>query len=347
MKAVFLTAPGKLALQNIPAPRLDKPTDVLLKIQAVGVCGSDIHYFKSGKIGDQIVNYPFIIGHECAAIVEQVGTAVTRIKPGDLVAVDPLVACGVCDQCLSNRRHTCRNQRFLGCPGQMQGCLAEYLVMPEDCCFPFSKRVSLSDAVLAEPLSIGVYAVELMKQRENESTAIGILGCGPIGLCVMTAARAARIKTIFATERLDYRLAIASRLDTTWTGNVEKMDVVAEALKQQPEGLDAVFDCSGDQLAFDQAIQILKPGGTLFIVGIPEADRVSFDVSLMRRKEIVIQNVRRQNECVEKAIGLIEAGKIKTEALVTHQFALAETQKAFETVAGHRDGVIKAVIRFD
>ncbi len=347
MKAVFLTAPGKLALQNISKPRLDKPTAVLLRVQAVGVCGSDIHYFKSGKIGDQIVNYPFIIGHECAAIVEEVGTSVTRIKPGDLVSVDPLVACGKCDQCLSGRRHTCRNQRFLGCPGQMQGCLAEYLIMPEECCFPFSQKVSLDDAALAEPLSIGVYAVALMNQRHEENTAIGILGCGPIGLCVMTAAQAVGIKKIYATERLDYRLSVASRLGATWVGNVERTDVVKGILEQHQQGLDAVFDCSGDQLAFDQAIQVLKPGGTFFIVGIPEIDRVSFNISLMRRKETTIQNVRRQNECVEKAIELIESGKIKTEAIVTHQFALTETQEAFETVAAYRDGVIKAVIRFD
>jgi L-iditol 2-dehydrogenase len=347
MKAVFLSAPGKLTLQNIPQPRVDQPTDVLLKMQAVGICGSDIHYFKSGKIGDQIVQYPWIVGHECAAIVEDAGTAVTTIKPGDLVVIDPLVACGKCDQCLSGRRHTCRNQRFLGCPGQMQGGLAEYLLMPEACCFPFPKKHSLNEATLAEPLSIGVYAVALMNQRRDEHTAIGILGCGPIGLCVMTAAQAAGIKTIYVTERLDYRLAAASRLGATWTGNVEKSEVVAGILEQRPAGLDAVFDCSGDQQAFDQAIQLLKPGGTFFIVGIPDTDRVSFDISLLRRKEITIQNVRRQNECVEKAIALIESGKMQTQALVTHQFALTEAQEAFEMVANYRDGVIKAVIRPD
>jgi L-iditol 2-dehydrogenase len=347
LKAVFLTAPGKLALQNIPAPRLEKPTEVLLRMQAIGICGSDIHYFKSGKIGDQIVQYPWIAGHECAAIVAEVGTAVKTLRPGDAVVIDPLVACGDCDQCHNSRRHTCRNQRFLGCPGQMQGCLAEYLIMPEDCCFPFPQKLSLDDAALAEPLSIGIYAVELMKQRQAETVAIGILGCGPIGLCVMTAAQAAGINTIYATERLDYRLDAARRLGATWTGNVETSDLVADILTQQPTGLDAVFDCSGDQQAFDQAIQLLKPGGLFLIVGIPETNRVSFDISLLRRKEITIQNVRRQNECVEKAIALIESGKMKTEVFVTHQCALAEAQKAFEMVANYRDGVIKAVIRFD
>lgn len=347
MKAVFLTAPGKVVLQNIPAPRLEQPTDVLLKMQVVGICGSDIHYFKSGKIGDQIVQYPWIVGHECAAVVEEIGTAVTNLKPGDLVAVDPLVACGKCDQCLAGRRHTCRRQRFLGCPGQMQGCLAEYLVMPAACCFPVAPSLSLDAAALVEPLSIGVYAVALLQQRQAATMAIGILGCGPIGLCVMAAAQAAGLNTIFATEKLDYRLAVAQHLGATWTGNVEKSDVVAGILAQRPGGLDAVFDCSGDQAAFDQAIQLLKPGGIFLIVGIPEIDRVSFDISLMRRKEIVIQNVRRQNECVTKAIALIEAGKIPTETLVTHQFTLSESQEAFATVAGYRDGVVKAAIRFE
>jgi threonine dehydrogenase-like Zn-dependent dehydrogenase len=200
---------------------------------------------------------------------------------------------------------------------------------------------------LAEPLSIGIYAIALMKQRLAETTAIGILGCGPIGLCVMTAAQAAGIKTIYATERLDYRLAAASRLGATWTGNVEKSDVVAGILMQRPAGLDAVFDCSGDQEAFDQAIRLLKPGGLFLIVGIPETDRVSFDISLLRRKEIAIQNVRRQNDCVRKAIELIASGKVRTEVLVTHRYAWSQAQAAFETVASYRDGVVKAVIRFD
>jgi threonine dehydrogenase-like Zn-dependent dehydrogenase len=229
----------------------------------------------------------------------------------------------------------------------MQGCLAEYLIMPEDCCFPVTPGVSLNAAALAEPLSIGVYAVALMNQWQVERTAIGILGCGPIGLCVMTAAQAAGIRTIYATERLDYRLAVANRLGAAWTGNVEKSDVVADILAQRPAGLDAVFDCSGDQHAFDQAIRLLKPGGAFFIVGIPEVDRVSFDISLLRRKEITIQNVRRQNDCVPKAVELIASGKMKTEVLVTHQFALSQAQEAFETVANYRDGVVKAVIRFD
>lgn len=347
MKAVFLTAPGTLTLQNIPEPHIDQPTDVRLRMQAVGICGSDIHYFKSGKIGDQIVQYPWIVGHECAAVVEEIGTAVTTLKPGDLVAVDPLVACDKCDQCLAGRRHTCRRQRFLGCPGQMQGCLAEYLVMPAACCFPVTPSLSLDAAALVEPLSIGVYVIALLQQRQAATTAIGILGCGPIGLCVMAAAQAAGLNTIFATEKLDYRLAVAKRLGATWTGNVEKNDVVAEILAQRPGGLDAVLDCSGDQAAFDQAIQLLKPGGIFLIVGIPESDRVSFDISRMRRNEIIIQNVRRQNECVVKAIELIESGKIPTAALVTHQFALSESQKAFATVAGYRDDVVKAVVRFD
>ncbi len=316
-------------------------------MQAVGICGSDIHYFKSGRIGDQIVQYPWITGHECAAIVAEVGTAVKTLKAGDAVVIDPLVACGKCDQCVAGRRHTCRNQRFLGCPGQMQGGLAEYLIMPEVCCFPVARGVSLYAAALAEPLSIGVYAIALMNQWQAKSAVIGVLGCGPIGLCVMTAAQAAGIETIYVTEKLDYRLAAASRLGATWTGNVEKTDVVAGILEQRPAGLDAVFDCSGDQQAFDQAIRLLKPGGAFFIIGIPETDRVSFDISLLRRKEIAIQNVRRQNECVQKAVELIASGKMRTEVLVTHRFALSQAQEAFETVASYRDGVVKAVIRFD
>lgn len=219
--------------------------------------------------------------------------------------------------------------------------------MPAECCFPLSKKIPVADAVLAEPLSIGVYTIELLQSLRDAPNHLALLGCGPIGLCVMTAARAAGIDAIYATEKLDYRLAAAMRLGARWTGNVEKTNVVADLLAQKPEGLEAVIDCCGDQQAFDQAIQLLKPGGLFLIVGIPASDRVSFDISLLRRKEITIQNVRRQNDCVEKAIALIESGEMPTGVLVTHEFELAEAQEAFEIVANYRDGVIKAVIRLD
>ena len=135
-------------------------TDVLIRIRTVGVCGSDIHYYTSGRIGSQIVRFPFIIGHEAAGIVERTGSNVTRVKPGQRIAIDPAVSCGRCDQCKAGRENTCRELLFLGCPEQLEGCLCEYVVLPEKCCFPIEDSLTFEQATLSEPLAIGVYSVE-------------------------------------------------------------------------------------------------------------------------------------------------------------------------------------------
>lgn len=342
MKAMMLTGIRQMEQRDIPMPRIQKETDVLLKVGAVGVCGSDVHYYTTGRIGSQVVKYPFRVGHEFAATVEATGNMVSMLKPGDRVAVDPAISCGECDQCRIGRRHTCRNLKFLGCPGQAEGCLAEYIVMPEACCFPLGKGTSLERGALAEPLSIGLYAVRLAGTRSDWK--IGVLGCGPIGLSVILSAKALGIGTIYATDRIDERLAIARRAGARWTGNPGQEDIVGRIRSAEPLFLDAVFECCGQQSALDQGIEMLKPGGKLVIVGIPEVDRVSFCIDLLRRKEIAIQNVRRQSECFRPAIDLIESGGVNVDFMVTHRFRLEEAKEAFDLVASYGDGVVKAMI---
>ncbi|MHC4159428.1 MAG: alcohol dehydrogenase catalytic domain-containing protein, partial [Planctomycetota bacterium] len=185
MKAVVLTGIGQMELVDVPEPRVTKDNDVLLRIEMVGVCGSDVHYYETGRIGSQIVDHPFVVGHECTATVEAVGGAISRVGVGDGVVVDPAISCGACDQCRRGRRNTCRNLKFLGCPGQVEGCLCEYIVMPEDCCFPTGGRISYAQGVLCEPLAIGFYAVKEAKLPRDG--AIAILGAGPIGLSCLVS----------------------------------------------------------------------------------------------------------------------------------------------------------------
>ncbi len=345
MQAVFLTAPGQFSAREVPDPELRATTDVLLRTQAVGVCGSDLHYYRTGRIGSQVLTSPWIMGHECTAVVEQVGSAVSGLARGDRVAVDPLIACGRCDQCRSGRVNTCREQHFLGCPGQQQGCMCELLVMPASCCFKVPERLSVGAAVMVEPLAIALHAQRLLGDVKGK--AVGILGAGPIGLCVLGALQIAGAASSVVTDRLAYRLDMARALNASSTHHVERSEVVKEILAQHPSGLDAVFDCSGEQAALDQSVQLLTPGGTLVMVGIPEVDRVAFDISLLRRKEISIRNVRRQNDCTADAVEVLASGALDLEPLITHDFALSESQAAFDTVASYRDGVQKALIRFD
>jgi len=210
MKAAYLTAPGHFSTCHAPDPKIEQPTDVLLELSAVGICGSDLHYFRTGRIGNAVLDAPWIMGHECAAVVAAVGPAVRGLSPGDRVAVDPLIACGRCDQCRAGRKHTCRQQHFLGCPGQQQGCLCERLVMPSECCFRVPEQLSVGAAVLVEPFAIALHALNQLGSAQGKH--IAVLGAGPIGLCVLAALRWAGAASVAVSDRLSYRLEMAQQL---------------------------------------------------------------------------------------------------------------------------------------
>lgn len=347
MQAIDLIAPGQLALRKVARPTLRSAQDALIRIGAVGVCGSDVHYYRHGRIGSQIVEYPFRVGHECAGEVLAVGADVKRVAPGDRVAIEPAIACGTCDQCRAARPHTCRHLQFLGCPGQREGCLCEELVMPADCCFPLPPQFSLELGALVEPLSIGLYAVRLSRQRQALPTepVVGIQGAGPIGLSVLLALRdAAPDARIFVSDPLPARQAVARAAGAIWSGAPGALDGVVAA--EARLGLDTVFECCGEQAALDQAVALMKPGGMLMVVGIPTADRVAFASDTCRRREIGIQHVRRQNHCMQAAIDGLATGRLPADFMITHRWPFARTPDAFDQVAAYADGVIKAMIVF-
>lgn len=345
MKTMMLTGIRKIDVFEIPDPEIINPNDILLRVKKVGICGSDVHYYKYGKIGDQVVTFPYVLGHECSAVVEKVGSDVSNLELGDLVAVDPAVSCFQCDQCHLGRFHTCRNLKFLAVPGQLQGCLSEYIVMPESSCYKVGSNLKPDHATLVEPLTIGFYSVQQAGDITGKN--IGILGIGPIGLSVLQMAKIQNSKRIFCTDKLDSRLSVAQQLGVDWIGNPDRSNIVKEIQREEQYFLDVVFECCGQQDALNQAIEILNPGGKLIIVGIPESDEISFNIHELRRKEIKIINIRRQNECVQSVIDLIHHKKINPNFMITHQFSFQEVAKAFELVGDYKDGVIKAVIDFD
>jgi L-iditol 2-dehydrogenase len=345
MKTLLLTEKRKIEMVEKPEPEIKSPTDVLIRIKSVGVCGSDIHYFSEGKIGSQVVKFPFAIGHEFSGIVIKTGSRVTRVKQGDLIAVDPNVHCGVCDQCLARRPHTCRNNKFLGCPGQLDGCLCEYIVMPDFCCYPVNRSFDATQAALIEPLSVGTYSVHVSGCNFTDQT-VGIFGAGPIGLSVLMVIKTINKNTrVFCFEPLPSRRSKALFLGADYAFDPFEPDTYQKISAIEPLLLDVIFDCSGEQKAIDDAIQLLKPGAKLVLTGIPPEGKYIFNMDLMRRKEITVINVRRQNHCVEKSIELVTDG-LPIDQIVTHRFSPKDTQKAFDTVAGYKDGVIKAMIDF-
>lgn len=335
-----------MELFEVPTPTVVKPTDVLVKMVRVGICGSDVHYFTEGGIGSQRVEYPWTVGHEGGGIVAEIGSEVSRVKIGDRIAFDPAQPCFQCDQCNAGRPHTCRNLNFLGCPQQIEGCLSEYLVMPETSCYPIPDNMTFEEAAIVEPLSIGVYATTLANSLKGAK--VGILGAGPIGLSVLLPAKALGASHVYTTDKIEARVQMALRAGADWAGNPDREDVVAEITRREPELLDTIFECSGEQDAMDHAIQLLKSGGELLLIGIPGSqNRVSFDINLLRRKELRIQNVRRQNHCVQRAIDMIANKEIDVNVMVTHRFPFVETKAGFDLVADYQDGVVKAMITLD
>lgn len=346
MKAAVLTGIRRMEIIEIERPGIEKDTDVLLKVDIVGVCGSDVHYFETGRIGSQVVQYPYRVGHECAGTVMAVGTAVDRVKVGDRVVVDPAIWCHDCDQCKKERFHTCRKLRFLGCPGQIDGCLCEYIVMPQWSLFPVGEdEVTPEQGVLCEPFAIGVYAVRQSGLKKGDVAAV--LGAGPIGLSCLKAAQAYDAGKIYMTEIIKERIRVANEAGADWVGNPDEQNIVEAIQKTEPLGVNVVYEAAGQQETLDEAVEILEPGGKLMIIGIPRQERVAFNIDKMRRKEISVINVRRQNECTREAIDLISSGTSDLDFMVTHRFGLGQAKEAFELVADYRDGVIKAMICMD
>jgi L-iditol 2-dehydrogenase len=340
MKAVLLTGPRQARVLEKPEPELPDQESILLKTRIAGICGSDLHYFISDTVGGEKVPYPCLVGHEGAAEVIKTGDRVQGFKPGDLVAVEPSISCGFCDQCLSGRFNTCRKIRFLGHPGELDGCFAEFFVMPAKNLIQLPASVSLEEAMLAEPLSIALHALNLANLES--SAKVGVLGTGPIGLSLIILLKLHGVTSIFSTDCSEARVRAALKAGASWAASAEQEEVVREILSRQPLGLEAVFEVSGVQQAIDQAVELVKPGGKIIQVGIPVPERISLKLSRLRRKEITIINVRRQNRCLEKALELIQKKEIQVAWLLTHRFKLEQAQEAFTTAADRLDGVLKA-----
>ncbi len=203
MKAAFLTGVRTIEVREIPAPRIVRDDDVLVRSRAVGVCGSDLHYYLSDRVGADKVTYPFIPGHECAGLVEAVGKAVTRVKPGDTVVIEPAVSCGTCDQCRTGRPHTCRKLLFLGHYGELTGGMAEFTLAPERNCVPLPARMTAVQGALAEPLSIALYAAGLAGSVRGKTAAV--LGRGADRTVPHHGPQGRSERPIYATEKVEHR----------------------------------------------------------------------------------------------------------------------------------------------
>lgn len=322
---------------SAPGTRADRPAGSgrsLVEITAVGLCGSDLHWYSEGGIGDAVLTRPLVGGHEFAGVV--------RSGPldGRRVAVDPAIPCGVCDMCLAGDRNLCRHIRFAG-HSDTDGGLQQFLVWPTALLHPLDDRLSDSDGAMLEPLGVAIHAFDLGHVALGSTVAV--VGCGPIGLCLLQVARAGGAATVIAVEPLVHRRAAAERLGADLVLAPTAPDLAAEiAAATGGRGVDVVFEAAGNDAAIAAAVAAARPGARVVLAGIPGDDRSSFPAGTARRKGLTLVMVRRMKEVYPRAMALVATGLVDVAGVVTHHFPLTRVDDAFR-VAVAREG-LKVVV---
>ncbi|MFC2015355.1 alcohol dehydrogenase catalytic domain-containing protein [Chloroflexota bacterium] len=341
MRASLLHGIRDLQLEELPCPRPDAG-EVLLRVASVGVCGSDVHYYLSGRIGSQVVSAPIIMGHEFSAWVAGLGEGVEGLGVGQLVSVEPGISCRECEPCLNGHPNLCPHVRFCGTP-PIDGVFAEYTVMPAENCFPLPDGITPGEGAMLEPLGIGIFAVDLA--HLGPGYTVGVLGAGPIGLLIAAVARVSGASLVYMTEPLAHRRRFALEYAADAVFDPGSQDVVAEVQGLTGgRGLDVVFEAAGAAETPQQAADMVRIGGRVVVAGIPEDDSMTLNASTIRHKGLTIKIVRRMKHTYPRAIRLVETGAVDVKAIITHRFPVEEIADAFEMVASYRDGVLRAVI---
>ena len=305
----------RLGDEPVPVPA---DGESLVRVTAVGLCGSDLHWFGEGGIGDAVLRRPLVIGHEFAGVVEG------GPRHGQRVAVEPAIACQTCPPCRAGHRNLCPHVLFAG-HGNCDGGLREYVTWPTALLHPLPDALSDAEGALLEPLAVAVHALDLARIPLGGSVAV--VGCGPIGLMLVQAARAAGAAQVIAADPLAHRRDAALRL-----GADTAMAPVAGDLRQL--GLDVAFEVAGTDAAVDAALLAVRPGARVVLMGIPDDDRTTFAASVARRKGLTLILARRAKEVYPRAEALVRQGRVDLASLVTSRFPLDEVDKAFTSAAG-------------
>jgi L-iditol 2-dehydrogenase len=328
MKALRLHGVGDLRLADEPAP-VPGPGEAVVRITAVGICGSDLHWYDESGIGDAVLTRPLVLGHEAAGVI------VDGPRAGQRVALDPQVPCGACETCAAGHGHLCPKVRFLG-HSVNDGALRELMAWPLANLVPLPDTIDDSAGALLEPLGVALHALRLAHIGPGDS--VGVLGCGPIGLLLVQLARRAGATTVVATDRLSHRVAAARDLGAIAAvvdGGAER-DVLLQATSGR--GVDAAIEVAGDDDAIEAAIALARPAGAVVLAGIPAGDHSTITASVARRKGLDLRFSRRMVRTYPQAIALVEAGLVDLNVLVSHEFGIADFDAAFRT-AVRREGL--------
>lgn len=343
-KGAFMRGIDKMIIKEIPVPEIGKK-EVLVSLEYVGICGSDVHYFHNGCCGSYKVDLSedYMLGHECAGTIVKVGEEVEKLKVGDRVALEPGITCGECEQCKSGHYNLCPDVVFLATP-PVQGCNEEYIAFPENMCFKLPDNVSTKEGALIEPLSVGFYASEQGGVKTGDTVVI--LGSGCIGLVTLLACKAHGAGKIIVADLVEARLQKALEIGATEVINSGKED----ALKKIEEltngrGADVVFETAGSPVTIAQTPFIVRRGGVITLVGISAKEEINYNFAQIMDKEATIKSVFRYRNIYPKAIAAVSGGAINVKGIVTHEYDLDHIQEAYDEAVNNKTDLVKAVIK--
>lgn len=342
VNAVVLQRAGLVEIE--PRPTRDPgPQEVTIAPTVVGICGSDLHLFREGRIGDSIVEAPLILGHEAAGRITAVGAEVADLRIGDRVIVEPGIACGVCRLCRSGRYNLCLNVRFLGIPPS-DGLMLQQVCVPAQWVLRLPDSLSDAEGAMIEPFTVGLQAA--MEAGIQPGQTVAILGAGPIGLMVLQAARVRGAGQIVSIDLSDRALEVASRLGAQAVVNPSRDDP-REVLQQVAgDGADVVIEAIGATPTIRQTTDLVRRGGTITLVGISSAPDVPLNVNHLVRRGIQLRTSFRYAHQHPVALALAAAGRVDLHSMVTHRFAFAQAAEAFDYIDHHKAEVIKGILEF-
>lgn len=321
-RAAVLVRPGEIAIERRPVPA-PAPREVLVEVTSVGVCGSDVHWYEHGRIGDLVVRSPLVLGHECAGRVAAIGSAVGKHAVGDRVCLEPGVPCGRCRECRAGRYNLCADVAFFATP-PVDGAFADFVTIHEDFAFALPDGMSDDVGALMEPLSVGIWACR--KAGVSAGDRVLVTGAGPIGLLAMQVAKAFGATDVAISDVNEHRLAAARRMGATR---------VLRAGQDAPGEVDALIECSGHPAALVAGIAALRPAGTAVLVGMGPKPTSEIPLSLIQNRELWLTGTFRYANTYPAAIELAASGRVDVAALITGHYGLDDTETAL--LAGHDD----------
>lgn len=341
MKVAVLLRPGEIRVEQRQVPE-PGPGEVLVRVRAVGVCGSDVHYYKEGRIGRRVVEKPLILGHECAGEVVALGSGVSHLRIGSRVALEPGVPCRRCRYCKSGRYNLCPDVTFMATP-PVDGAFVEYIAWPADFTYPLPENLGYAEGALMEPLAVGMHAVR--RARLVPGGTVLVLGGGPIGQLALLAAKAAGAGRVILTDLEEGRLAMARSLGADPALN-PRTTLMAETLAEitDGQGVDVVIEAAGSVETVRQSIELVRRGGTVVWIGLPGTDPCPVSVLQAINKEMDILGIYRYANVYPDAIRLTASGKIDLAPLVTHRFPLEEARRALDTVVEQKASAVKVLV---